>query len=125
MGSKFASQAQSPFISGTKNWFSSVFRWIVGSGRRVTDRHKEKSSCEPVRALFEELEPRILLSADLLPVASVPAINPTLTRADTATVPVIVSNMGDKAVSSPVVVKLYASQNAKLDASDTLIGKVT
>ena len=78
------------------------------------------------RMQFEALEPRVLLSADL--VGNVQwAAGVTLFPGDHEHATVVVQNVGDDATSGRVDVSLYASADGVLDASDILLdtGKAT
>ncbi|MCU0691828.1 MAG: Ig-like domain-containing protein, partial [Polyangiaceae bacterium] len=74
------------------------------------------------RPVFEALEPRLLLSADLVPVPPSQFTVETLTPADLAPIVVVIENLGDQTPVEPVRVALYASNDLLLDAGDSAVG---
>ncbi|MBX9965090.1 MAG: IPT/TIG domain-containing protein [Burkholderiales bacterium] len=74
------------------------------------------------RPLFEGLEGRLLLSADLAPGIPAPLADMSIANTYVAVMAVTVSNAGTTPVDVPTRVNVYASTDAALDSGDTLVG---
>ncbi|SCX42366.1 Ig-like domain-containing protein [Nitrosospira sp. Nsp1] len=74
--------------------------------------------------LFEALEPRLLLSADLIGSVDDSSLDRDFLVAESASISVRITNQGD-APATPLTVRLFASQDSQPDIGDTLIGTVT
>ena len=75
------------------------------------------------RALqFQPIEPRLLLSADLVGSVQWDAPDAPLIPGDDADITVLVENRGSSATSRSARVDVYASADGTLDASDVLLG---
>jgi hypothetical protein len=72
---------------------------------------------------FETLEPRLLLSADLVGDLSGVTIPAHVLPSDHLTIPVVVHNAGADASSLTPVVRLYASTNGHVDADSIVLGE--
>ncbi|SEF48157.1 Ig-like domain (group 3) [Nitrosospira multiformis ATCC 25196] len=76
------------------------------------------------RLVIEALEPRLLLSADLIGSIDSSSLDRDFLPTEPASISVLITNQGD-APATPVTVKLFASSDSQLDAGDTLIGTAT
>ncbi|MBX3670121.1 MAG: choice-of-anchor D domain-containing protein [Rhodocyclaceae bacterium] len=74
------------------------------------------------RIHFEALEPRLLLSADLLGSAAAGQLDATLVPNESVNVSVHLQNQGDAAPAAAVRLELRASLDATLSADDSLVG---
>ncbi|MEO8037614.1 MAG: Ig-like domain-containing protein, partial [Betaproteobacteria bacterium] len=106
---------------------SRLLGWLLGriagflSGFRMHARSASQALRKP-RVVFESLEPRLLLSADLVGEVSVPALGHPVVPGDAIVIPVVLRNLGTDPVAAPVSVKLFASLDGTLDAGDILLG---
>ena len=73
---------------------------------------------------FEPLEPRMLMSADLVGSVHLDAIVAPLIPGDSAPATVVVENQGSSATGKAATISVYASLDGVLDGSDTLLGSV-
>lgn len=102
-------------VSLVAGWWQALRREGAGGPAEAPGRGR-------ARMVFEGLEPRLLLSADLVPVVPTPLIDQSLTRADSAAVTISIQNLGDSIVTAPVRVSIFASADATHSANDVLLG---
>jgi hypothetical protein len=78
----------------------------------------------PRRFRFETLEPRLLLSADLIPVGVALDTPVSIVSGEHFNLPVEIRNAGSDAVMKPVV-QVFASMDEILDEADIVLGEAT
>jgi len=74
--------------------------------------------------VFESLEPRILMSADLMPVSAGLSSSGSIYAGDSISALMQVNRQGTDAIGVPVRIQFYASTDSVLDNSDVSIGQV-
>ena len=105
------------------SFFSALRRWFAQ--RAATLPSSPSASASEQKYLFERLEPRVLLSADIFPLSATITPTVSLIPAVHFTLPVEVKNGGPDALTSPTKLVIHASTDGVLDANDTLLASLT
>ena len=112
------SQLLLSLLEPIRKWYA---RWRAV---REWARRAGKASADAGRMVFESLEPRILMSADLMPVSAGFSSSGSIYAGDSVSALMQVNRQGTDAIGVPVRIQFYASTDGVLDSSDASIGQV-